>query len=203
MLDDLQRTGIHIPPPILPEVVDEIIAYLKQFPMYRSHMADSSEPPLSFDEACLKFDSFAPEMKRVFAAPHWLLYALAFREVAAAYFEEPSSLYSLNCFWLMGSHELQSWHRDEDAAKQLAIMMFGTDTDESNGGHLYQAGSHLIHRDHDLPYHQFNPPPEIVRHVYGPRGTVFMIDPWGLHRALPSSKPRAMLWARYSGRGKL
>lgn len=189
VLDGLLSAGIYVPGRWAIERVDGIVKHLK------AGTIDAGHVPGDFGSAAIHAD-----LKTVVTAPYWFEAAIStYLALAEAYFDGPAWLYSLNAFWLDGRHVVNNWHRDEDARKQLAIFMFLTDVDGHEGGHEYQAGTHNIRRNQDLKHHHFEPPAEIVRHVHGPRGTIFIEDPWGLHRGIASIRPRALMWARFAG----
>jgi hypothetical protein len=202
MLDVLRQDGIFVTSPMAVDRVDAIVNHLTRWPMYGAHVAaKATEPPVPFSAACDRYQAFAPHMRDVLTAPYWFELACSFFDAARAYFDGADPwLYSLNAFWTRPGPtytDTQTWHRDHDDDRQLAIFMLGTDVLEpADGEHEYQGGSHAVSQD-DLGYEWHMPPEDRVIRVGGPRGTIFVCDPWGLHRGIPPQQHRLLLWARW------
>lgn len=193
--------GIYVTGPMDTGRVDEIVAHLVQWPMYGAHVAaKATEPPVSFSVASERYLAFCPHMRDVVTAPHWFELAISFYDAAKEYFGQEPHLYSLNAFWTKPGPtyaDTQTWHRDHDDVRQMAVFMLGTDVDDTpDGAHYYQAASHRI-RQEELGYEWHQPPYERVVRVGGQRGTIFACDPWGLHRGFPPNQFRLLLWARW------
>lgn len=211
LLEDLRRDGIHLPAPMAPGEVSDIVASLASRRMFASHVAaKATEPPAeSVHEALARgWPVFSPVMADVVMAPRLLEHALRYFWAARYYFGGAfPRLYSLNAFWTCPTPpghplytETQAWHRDGDDAHQFTIFAYGTDVlVPEDGEHLYQRGTHLVDDDHiGWPFREEPPDPSTVAHVLGPRGTVMIVDTNGLHKAIrPSTRPRLLLWARW------
>ncbi len=119
----------------------------------------------------------------------------------------------------------QKWHRDRDDFSELKLFMYATDVDHGSGPHAFIPGSHkysnlprlfpnallddpiITAEEHaflsnnqlfDYGLHKSNVKPWI-----GPKGTTFLEDTRGLHRAFrPTNKPRlifSIVWTVANG----
>ena len=119
----------------------------------------------------------------------------------------------------------QKWHRDRDDFAELKLFMYATDVDEGSGPHAFIPGSHKSSNLSKLfPNAQIHDPiitaeqhsflsnrqlneygllTSSVKTWLGPKGTTFLEDTRGLHRAYrPSNKPRlifSIVWTVASG----
>jgi len=102
--------------------------------------------------------------------------------------------YSLNCMYSVGrsNHGTTVRHRDQDDFKFVVLFVYLEDTDETNGAHVYEEGTHI--KD-GTP--QVTSGPQVV--LDGNAGEGFMTDSWGIHYGSPLSlgKRRICLWIRY------
>lgn len=99
---------------------------------------------------------------------------------------------------------VQQFHRDYDDWRFLKLFMYLTDVDDNSGPHEYVAGSH---RGFGQLRATLYDPDSLRRHygaeslvrVLGPRGTLFMVDTWGIHKGnVPTAGPRLLLQIQYS-----
>lgn len=140
-------------------------------------------------------------MDDVLLAPHLLELILSLTPTVASYLEAAPHLYSVNAFWSRPSAgkpwtDLQTYHRDKDDERFLALFVYGTDVlDVDDGPHLFRAGTHARP---DLAaedcFERAFPPVS----VYGAAGTAFLADTSGLHMGMkPRSGERLLIWARW------
>lgn len=197
LVEDLRRDGIAcVYPPLGPSLAAEIAAYLRAAPCYVGHVKVYGDGvPRSWDETAAMTDIWCHDMETVVLAPHIWDLAISLLPTAAAYLGAPPRLYSMNAFWTRASDvvprlDLQTFHRDKDDERFLALFVYGTDVlVEADGPHRFILGSHDSER---LPS-EFAPP------VYGPAGTAFLADTRGLHMGVKptSTEPRLIIWARW------
>lgn len=135
--------------------------------------------------------------------PGLLDFLMPLTEEAEDYFDgESALLYSINAFWKKpGGHE--QWHNDTDDRKIFALFMFGTDIlTREDGTHGYIPGSHKWSIEEKQPYNENikQPDEKDAVYFYGPAGTWFITDTWGLHNGVAPAqgKPaRMLLWSRW------
>ncbi len=118
--------------------------------------------------------------------------------IAAAYFR-CSPVYDFTAmWWTTGSGEknystaAQEFHFDMDRFVFLKFFVYLTDVSLESGPHVFVAGSHK-----NKPAGLSDPvrftdgqvesayPPDAIRRICGPRGTIFAADTSGIHKGLP------------------
>jgi hypothetical protein len=96
------------------------------------------------------------------------------------------------------------YHRDIDNWRVVRVFLYLTDVDTESGPHSYLRGTQLmnlpIFRRVNLADHQ--PLHRLLQNrldITGPAGTLIVMDPFGLHRAIvPKTRDRLMLAFSYS-----
>ena len=161
----------------------------------------------------------APHLLETVTAPHVL-------DAVEAFLGARAMLFSLNAYWSFpqpGAPSYgQDFHRDMSHPKFCVLFIYLTDTDAGHGAHEYIRGtpspaalaSMLQTKGIDYEarkffglerdglgftelYEQYLSP--FMEKIEGPAGTMFLEDPYGLHRGpVPTAGPRLMAWARYS-----
>ena len=203
-LATLRRDGIvPVYPPLGAGQAAELAAYLRAAPCYPGHVRVYGDGmPRSFAETAVMTDVWCHNMETVVLAPHVWDLAISLLPAAAQYLDAPPRLYSMNAFWARASDaaprlDLQTWHRDRDDERFLALFVYGTDVlTEADGPHRFMLGSHdergPVYGDPDVGGYFALP-------VYGRAGTAFLADTRGLHMGVKptSAEPRLILWARY------
>lgn len=146
--------------------------------------------PRSFDDIRSTHDVWCHAPDAVLGAPHFWELILRTFPAARAYLGRSPRLYSVNAFWTAPGRTpapaLQTWHRDADDGRFVALFVYGTDVPtEDDGSHQYLHGSHAgAGRG--------------VETVFGPAGTAFLADTSGEHYGeKPRRGERLMLWARW------
>ncbi|MBK1659712.1 phytanoyl-CoA dioxygenase family protein [Paracraurococcus ruber] len=198
----LHRDGIAplrplLPPAALREVMDWLAPRPVQGP-------DGPVPLAALPEGTA---SAAYALDAVLACPHLLDLANhpAVLALAEAYLGCRPTLSSIGLRWsLPRPHrcdDVQHFHRDPDDWRFLKLFLYLTDVDARNGPHIYVHGSHRRGgRVRARPYAaaeaaRFG----AVTPVFGPAGTCFVADTWGIHAgAVPLDRPRLLLQAQYS-----
>ena len=164
----------------------------------------------------------------IFAAPHLLetVTAPPVLDAVEAFLGARPMLFSLNAYWSFpqpGAPSYgQDFHRDISHPKFCVLFLYLTDTDSSRGAHQYIRGTPSpaalaamlrslgidcderqffgLERDglgFTELYERYLSP--LMETISGPAGTMFLEDPYGLHRGpVPLTAPRFMAWARYS-----
>lgn len=218
---------VRLPQPVLtPKQLRETHRYLRSRPVYNAHVpAQSDGRPRSIaglrrlfgDARQHPFGSY--RLEDILCAPHLLEVALSNEVlgVAESYLGCAPTLYSMNAWWAFGGKTAtvtRHWHRDPDDYRFVAFFIFLTDIDDTGGQHVFIKHSHneaLMRRQLaaqkmpvEFPFSDHTQVPET--HPFyernslvctGPAGTAFLADTYGVHRALPPSKDRLVLWARY------
>jgi hypothetical protein len=214
------------------EKAAETAAYFANLPCYGAHVAAKSDGiARNPNGAAREFPFGSYLLDDIVRAPHIL--ELANRpeilSVAEAYFGCVPTLYSMNAWWSFPQNDgaeriTQMFHRDLDDFKFLALFVYLTDVDETNGPHQYVHGSHhpetirhwLIEggcataEADELVAELFKGSGYNGRDLYpqylsgrivtinGPAGAAFLADPYGLHRGIaPARAPRLVCWIRY------
>lgn len=127
--------------------------------------------------------------------------------MAAAYLGCVPTISGLRIDWSYpgnGAGYVQQFHRDYDDWRFLKLFMYLTDVDDDSGPHEYVAGSHrgfgqLRATLYDPESLRKRYGAESLVRVHGPRGTLFMVDTWGIHKGnVPVSGPRMLLQIQYS-----
>ena len=152
--------------------------------------------PRSWTQAREECDVWCHDMATVVTAPYFWELGLSLFPTVAAYLEtDEPRLYSMNAFWARPSaaapmRDLQTFHRDHDDERFVALFVYGTDVLEpADGPHRFVRGSHTFRED-DGNNDSMN--------VYGPAGTAFLADTRGLHMGMkPTRGERLILWARW------
>ena len=154
------------------------------------------------------------------------LYALV-----SLYLNAPARISDCLAWWhfpmppdIVGSNA-QKWHRDRDDFAELKLFMYATDVDQGSGPHAFIPGSHkhtnlsklFPKAKSDDPVisakkHTFLSNTQLtdyglddsnVKPWLGPKGTTFLEDTRGLHRAYrPTNKPRlifSIVWTVANG----
>ena len=196
-IDVLRRDGIaRVYPSLGAGQATELAAHLRAAPCYVGHVRVYGDGvPRSFAETAAMTDVWCHDMETVVLAPYVWDLAISLLPTAARYLGAQPRLYSMNAFWVRASEAvprlgLQTFHRDHDDERFLALFVYGTDVlAEADGPPRFVLGSH--DPDH-LPI-DCAPP------VYGPAGTAFLADTRGLHMGVKptSPEPRLILWARW------
>ena len=129
-------------------------------------------------------------------------------QIASAYIGCKPTLSSLGVRWSFPAAEskahFQNFHRDIDDWRFLKLFIYLTDVDEHSGPHCYVRTSHrrgFVWRAHDYPPNEVEAAfgRDKLETVVGPRGTTFIADTLGVHRAnAPRRAPRLILQAQYS-----
>jgi hypothetical protein len=178
------------------------------------------------DARQFSFGTYTQE--EIFAAPHLLETVTAphVLDAVEAFLGARPMLFSLNAYWSFpqpGAPSYgQDFHRDMSHPKFCVLFIYLTDTDASRGAHEYIRGTPSpaaltsmlrakaidydarqffgLERDGlgftDLYERHLSP---LMETIEGPAGTMFLEDPYGLHRGpVPVAAPRLMAWARYS-----
>lgn len=200
MIDDLRRDGIaRVYPPLGTAQASEVAAYLRAAPCYPGHVRVYGDGiARSWDETAALTDVWCHDMETVVLAPHLWDMAISLLPTAAQYLDAPPRLYSMNAFWTRASDgpprsDLQTYHRDHDDDRFLALFVYGTDVLRyPDGPHRFRVGTHLTDDDDPLD-------PTVDREIYGPAGTAFLADTRGLHMGVKptSPDPRLIIWARW------
>jgi hypothetical protein len=193
VLQNLRTDGIVPTLGLLPEQVAELTAYLTERPCYQGHVrvyGDRVPRPHGHPDLG---PVFCHAMADVLSAPHFWELALRTAPVARIYLGAAAHMYSVNAFWARPwpgepTHDLQTWHRDGDDVRFLALFAYGTDVLSSEDGpHRFVLGSHEDRVDLDR-----------CATIYGPAGTAFLADTRGLHMGeRPRAGCRLLLWARW------
>jgi hypothetical protein len=99
-----------------------------------------------------------------------------------------SQIYSVNTMLTLPcqkSHGVTNWHRDYDDISSLALFIYWTETDEMNGATQYKSGSHYEVNGEEV-------------YLKGKQGSIFILDPLGLHKGNKNLKKfRLATWIRY------
>lgn len=195
IVERLRSAGIAaVYPPLGRDQAAAIHEHLRSAPTYPGHVRVYGDGvSRSWEECAERFDVWCHDMETVVTAPHLWDMVISLLPAAGCYLDAPPRLYSLNAFWTRASEEaprrdLQTWHRDRDDERFLAMFLYGTDVLEpADGPHLFKRGTHEGAEDGE------------VESVYGPAGTAFLADTRGLHMGMQptSQRPRLLIWARW------
>lgn len=203
----------------------ETFRYFENRPCLNTHVSQASygdsirrhpaEAAKDFNFGCYKTDE-------ILAAPHVLeaVTSPLVLESVAAFLGARPMLFSLNTYWTFPRESSPSYgqvfHRDMSHPKFCVLFLYLTDTDEQSGAHQYIR--HTQHPTALAPHveqvadyfdlandgagfdslYETNLAP-LIDTINGPAGSAFLSNAYGLHRGLnPVSKPRLMVWARYS-----
>ncbi len=125
----------------------------------------------------------------------------------AQYLGAKPSMASLQTWWTFGEHSVQGqkhyddvYHRDVDDLRFVKLFIYLTDTTVSTGAHSFIKGSHrsnqLIRRGPitDTQAQESFAGSDFVT-VTGDAGTVFLEDTWGVHRPLPATTGRRLIFS--------
>lgn len=201
MLDLLRRDGIADCPGLQRWQAQQLANHLVGRPCYPEHVKIHGDGVARHHGAEDLGPIFTHDMAEVLAAPWFFELALATAPLAAEYLGMPAPpLYSVNAYWARaGSHpiqDLQTWHRDYDDTRFVALFVYGTDMlSEDAGPHLFKMGTH-----HQVEEGTVRPEDGEVRAVFGLAGTAFVADTRGLHmgqQPSPVGGTRLLLWARW------
>lgn len=183
--------------------IDEILAFLATAPVARP-----ASPPVNADTKGLA--SAVYDLPTILACPH-LLDAMnhpTVLQVAAGFLGCKPTLSGAGLRWSFpseGPHsDVQEFHRDAEDWKILRLFIYLTDVSDDSGPHQFVRGSHetagrvrlqpYSDRDIDARFGR-----DKVATVYGPRGTAFMGNMWGVHRGVPPSRrPRLLFNCTYT-----
>lgn len=188
-LADLDRDGV-----VVLDVVPwihEFVRYLDSCPLYPDGHVKKYCKPEPCDRSQCEVGAYS--MADVTRAPHLLQYAMSLNAFAAAYLQTMQPrLYSLNAFWTRaGSAPLypptQTWHRDGDDVRYLALFFYGTDVPTpEDGSFCFRRGTHVpgVEAGEEIK-------------VTGPAGTVFAVAGNVLHAGIKPKNERLLIWARY------
>lgn len=193
----LERDGIAVLERRLPEPrCAELETYARRTPslplgrtdreLYRSETASALR--YDFDPASLKREPLAAD----------LAFDGTCAAIAGAYFRSRPVFDFLTMWWTTGrgardlSGAAQQFHYDMDRLFFLKFFVYLTDVEADNGPHVYVAGSHRRKPASLREDRRFSDaevaaayPAERIRHITGPRGTVFVADTRGLHKGEP------------------
>lgn len=205
-VDTLRRDGIATWESLSRSQITDIFDHLIDKPVRNAHVAaKATEPPILLAEALSqqRWPALSHRMEDVISAPHFFERAVALLPLVREYFETPEPvLYSFNVFWTQpASIEYFSthfWHRDFDDEKQLVLFLYGTDVHhEDDGAHKYQRGTHLTNDETLGRDWKEDPPPTVVKRIFGSAGTMFLADTNGLHMGSRPKQRRMLAWARW------
>jgi hypothetical protein len=196
VVDALRLNGIApVYSPIDRGQAREIADYLRASPCYVGHVKVYGDGiARSFDDIAAMTDVWCHDMETIVRAPYVWDLMISLLPTAARYLDTITPrLYSMNAFWTRPSDEpvrvdLQSWHRDKDDSRFLALFIYGTDVlNKYDGPHMFKEGTH-VGTDDGTP-----------RPIYGPAGTAFLADTRGLHMGMKpiNRAPRLLVWARW------
>jgi hypothetical protein len=99
---------------------------------------------------------------------------------------------------------VQNFHRDYDDWRFLKLFAYLTDVDDTTGPHEYVSGSHLDNGQfratvYDAENLRDQYGADSLVRVHGRRGTMFMVDTWGIHRGnAPETGSRLLLQIQFS-----
>ena len=196
ILDALRRNGIVVVPGLSKSDIGECSSYLRGTSCYTEHVKVYSDAiARSFEDSEKLTDVWCHEMTDVVMAPNFFELTLKYASIAADYLDTSPFMYSMNAFWTKTSSnapkmDLQTWHRDHDDERFLALFVYGTDVfTEADGPHQFKVGTHNGAEDGE------------IRTMYGPAGTAFLADTRGLHMGRKPTRlgcRRLLLWARWS-----
>jgi hypothetical protein len=191
MLNDLHKQGFSLLEPLTAKQILEINNYLLSRPVFvdahvpqtARHRGDDRVP--RDDPRAVNSECICVHNDDVILAPHLLERHLSLIDIAASYLEiETPRSYSANCFWTRPGRgalrgDIQSFHKDADDTRFLAMFTFLTDVDSD--------------AQHDLVG-----PDEVVRSIKGPAGTMFLADTSRMHRGRkPLFYERCLVWFRW------
>ena len=125
----------------------------------------------------------------------------------AQYLGAKPTIASLQTWWTFGEHSVQGqkhyddvYHRDVDDLRFVKLFIYLTDTTVTSGAHSFIKGSHrsnqLIRRGPitDPEAQESFAASDFVT-VTGNAGTVFLEDTWGVHRPLPATTGRRLIFS--------
>jgi Phytanoyl-CoA dioxygenase (PhyH) len=128
-------------------------------------------------------------------------------DIAREYLGCVPTISGLRIDWSRAGKEkgyVQNFHRDYDDWRFLKLFTYLTDVDDRTGPHEYVAGSHRGNGQFRATLYDENQLKErygannLVR-VHGERGTMFMVDTWGIHRGnAPETGARMLMQIQYS-----
>lgn len=197
-----QKDGVAVLPSLIPESkVDEITAYLSTKELHGNtvHKYHRIEDILS-----------APGMLDILSNEIFIY-------VAEHMFGCRPTLSELTAWWLYRSFDKEEaskdhafyadrpleYHRDIDNWSVVRILIYLTDVSSDKGPHSYLKGTHKMNfpafRAVNLKKRRFAELLERKIDILGKRGTVIVMNPYGLHRAVvPESTNRFMLGFSYT-----
>lgn len=183
MITQLREDGISTATRCLYEdQCDDILRFLKNRMQFDNHVKQDGNPVTD------KSTSTCWDMRSALLAPHFFEHALSFNSLVEEYLEQQPLLYSINAFRTYPRKsvqgDIQSFHRDKDDRKFLALFMFLSDTSKE-GAHVFLKGSHNGSSREEI-------------RISGPIGTCFLADTRGLHYGeSPLLRTRTMMWSRW------
>ncbi len=210
--------------------IAEILRHLESKPVYAAHVqahSDGIGRSLADPEA-KKFPFGSYSLSDAVSTPHLLELAFDPRilSLAEGYLGCAPSLFSVHSWWTFPGHQVagpQTFHRDYDDYRFLALFVFLTDVEGGVAGgehefvestHTMEALTRAVGDDASLASEFFYPKSkgtvhdegplyrklfgEKVRSVTGKAGSVFLADTYGLHRGVrPTRDGRLVCWIRY------
>lgn len=186
---DLRSHGLAIIPPLSPDEVLRVLAYMDLCPVYPdAHMPETARKrgDGQVPRSAVTSDRFCMSLDDAITAPILFERAMSLFSVAQAYLEVPVPLsYSSNAFWTRPGKDphpdIQEFHRDADDTRFLALFCYLTDVLEpADGAHVLQS-----------------PNGEALT-VLGPAGTLFLADTSNPHRGIkPLRGERGIWWWRW------
>jgi hypothetical protein len=192
LLGQLRRDGYALLPPLL---VDEQIEEMLDFLADRKPVGNASLADYQLTDVVN-----CPQVMEM--ANHPRLLALA-----GAYLGCAPTISTIGIRWSYPSEQsanVQSFHRDPDDWKTLKFFTYLTDVVEGTGPHVFIVGSHretppiLSRRYSDDEVAEMYGKDSLVT-VYGPRGTMFLVDTAGVHKGAVAMKgPRLMFEVGYT-----
>jgi hypothetical protein len=199
---------------IQPSQVEEIRQYLRGkdcsevgHPEYGKFRAPDEVPPHG--------RKLAYDLPTLLRCPHLLEIAnhpVILRAVERMLGCKPT-LAAMDAWWSMGgrtpdpdagSYRDDLYHRDVEDFRFVKLFVYLTEVDKESGPHIFVRGSHrdskLIQRrpwNHDEVVAAFGT--DAIQTFVGARGTAFLENTWGIHRAYPAkSKDRLIYSVTYT-----
>ena len=196
-LDRLNEDGIAVTPDFLDAAsVGKINDYFEHKRMFQAHvpMYAADKPPVSLEQARLSdLSIFSYSPRDALCCPELLAVMLdpAILSIAQSYLGCAPTLYSVNAFRTLPKGvavvNVNTPHRDHDGFRFVAFFIYLTDVPADSGPFNYVPGSH-----------RGEAPGTNKVEVIGKKGTLIIVDPWGLHYGRPPvAGERFVCWWRF------